>query len=30
MEHTDRPVRNITSLILDGYREKDRKKAMVS
>jgi len=30
MEHTDRPVRNITSLLLEGYREKDRKKAKVS
>jgi len=27
MEHTDRPVKNITTLLLDGYREKDRKKA---
>ncbi|MDH7491447.1 MAG: heterodisulfide reductase-related iron-sulfur binding cluster, partial [Methanolinea sp.] len=26
-EHTDRPVRNVTSLLLEGYREKDRKKA---
>jgi len=27
MEHTDRPVKNVTTLLLDGYREKDRKKA---
>ncbi|MCU0632172.1 MAG: succinate dehydrogenase/fumarate reductase iron-sulfur subunit [Methanolinea sp.] len=27
MEHTDRPVKNITTLLLEGYREKDRKKA---
>jgi len=26
-EHTDRPVRNVTSILLEGYREKDRKKA---
>ena len=25
-EHTDRPVKNVTTLILEGYREKDRKK----
>ena len=24
--HTDRPVKNITTLLLEGYREKDRKK----
>ncbi|HIH27578.1 MAG TPA: succinate dehydrogenase/fumarate reductase iron-sulfur subunit [Methanoregulaceae archaeon] len=27
MEHTDRPVKNVTTLLLEGYREKDRKKA---
>lgn len=26
-EHTDRPVKNITTLLLEGYREKDRKAA---
>lgn len=27
MEHTDRPVKNVTTLLMEGYREKDRKKA---
>ena len=26
--HTDKPVRNIASVLLEGYREKDRKKGM--
>lgn len=26
-EHTDRPVKNVTTLLLEGYREKDRKVA---
>ncbi|NYT07081.1 MAG: succinate dehydrogenase/fumarate reductase iron-sulfur subunit [Methanomicrobiales archaeon] len=26
-EHTDRPVKNITTVLLEGYREKDRKMA---
>lgn len=26
-EHTDRPVKNITTVLLEGYREKDKKKA---
>jgi fumarate reductase (CoM/CoB) subunit B len=26
MEHTDRPVKNIATVLLEGYREKDRKK----
>jgi fumarate reductase (CoM/CoB) subunit B len=26
-EHTDRPVKNITTVLLEGYREKDRKGA---
>ena len=25
--HTDKPVKNVTSVLLEGYREKDRKKA---
>jgi fumarate reductase (CoM/CoB) subunit B len=28
-EHTDRPVKNITTVLLEGYREKDRKNAQV-
>ena len=28
-EHTDRPVKNITTVLLEGYREKDRKKAKI-
>ncbi len=27
--HTDKPVRNIASVLLEGYREKDRKKGML-
>lgn len=26
MEHTDKPVKNITTVLLEGYREKDRRK----
>jgi hypothetical protein len=26
MEHTDRPVKNIATVLLEGYREKDKKK----
>lgn len=25
--HTDRPIKNVTTVLLEGYREKDRKKA---
>ncbi len=28
MGHTDKPVKNIASVLLEGYREKDRKKGM--
>ena len=27
-EHTDRPVRNVATLLLEGYREKDRKRSL--
>jgi fumarate reductase (CoM/CoB) subunit B len=26
--HTDKPVRNIATLLLEGYKEKDRKKGI--
>jgi fumarate reductase (CoM/CoB) subunit B len=26
--HTDKPVRNIATLLLEGYKEKDRKKVV--
>ena len=26
--HTDKPVKNITTLLLEGYKEKDRKKVL--
>ena len=28
--HTDKPVKNITTLLLEGYKEKDRKKRTIS